>query len=70
MNEFISFLLFFQVKEMTGIARATASDGNTAAALAQGTTAGTNSGATVANTVINSNRVFINSLAAISDLAC
>ena len=55
---------------MTGIARATASDGNTAAALAQGTTAGTNSGATVANTVINSNRVFINSLAAISDLAC
>ena len=59
----------FQLKEVTAIARGTASDGTTAAALTD--TSGTNvGGETVLNTVVNSNRVFVNSLAAISDLAC
>ena len=63
-------MLFFQVREITAIARGTAADGNTAAALANGAGAGQNTAADAANTVINSNRVFINSLAAIADLAC
>ena len=59
----------FQLKEVTAIARGTASDGTTAAALTD--TSGTSvGGETVLNTVVNSNRVFVNSLAAISDLAC
>merc|ERR1712037_130476 len=57
-----------KLKEVTAIARGTASDGTTAAAL---TDAGSNvSGETNLNTVVNSNRVFINSLATIADLAC
>ena len=62
-------LYSFQLHEITKIARATASDGTTAAALATGDS-GAGAGATVANTIMNSNRVFINNLAAISDLAC
>merc|ERR1739844_543654 len=57
-----------KLHEITKIARATASDGTTAAALSTATT-GAGTGATVANTIMNSNRVFINNLAAISDLA-
>ena len=58
----------FQLKEVTAIARGTASDGTTAAAL---TDAGSYvTGETTLNTVVNSNRVFVNRLAAISDLAC
>ena len=63
-----SMMYSFQLKEVTAIARGTASDGTTAAAL---TDAGSNvSGETNLNTVVNSNRVFINSLATIADLAC
>ena len=60
------------MKEVTAIARGTASDGTTAAALTDpGTGTGGNvGGETRLNTVVNSNRVFVNSLAAISDLAC
>ena len=58
----------FQLKEVTAIARGTASDGNTAVNLVD---AGTNvAGEANLNTVTNSNRVFINNLAAISDLTC
>merc|ERR1711997_83752 len=59
-----------KLKEITKVARATASDGTTAAALSTSTSTGAGTAATVANTVMNSNRVFINNLAAISDLAC
>jgi len=61
------------LKELTAIARGTASDGDTAANLIDGTAA---SGTTIIsneaelNTLVNSNRVFINSLAAITDLDC
>ena len=61
----------FQLKEVTAIARGTASDGTTAAALTDSSSGSTNiGGETRLNTVVNSNRVFVNSLAAISDLAC
>ena len=62
----------FQLKEVTAIARGTASDGTTAAALTDSSSSGTGNvgGETRLNTVVNSNRVFVNSLAAISDLAC
>jgi len=62
-----------KLKELTAIARGTASDGDTAANLIDGTAA---SGTTIIsneaelNTLVNSNRVFINSLAAITDLDC
>ena len=63
--------LFFQVKEISSVARATAADGNTAAALAGDTAAnGQNTAGTATNTIINSNRVFVNNFAAIADLAC
>ena len=58
----------FQLKEVTAIARGTASDGTTAANLVD---AGTNvNNEATLNTVVNSNRLFVNNLAAISDLAC
>ena len=66
----------FQLKEVTAIARGTASDGTTAAALTDASTTvsggitGNVGGETTLNTVVNSNRVFVNSLATISDLAC
>ena len=68
-DEKVNLMIYsFQLKEVTAIARGTASDGTTAAAL---TDAGSNvSGETNLNTVVNSNRVFINSLATIADLAC
>jgi len=56
------------VKEITAIARTTSSDGTSTVTLA--TTGTTTTGLTTANTVINSNRNFINSLASIADLAC
>merc|ERR1711956_91063 len=62
-----------KLKELTAIARGTASDGDTAANLIDGTAA---SGTTIISneaelsTLVNSNRVFINSLAAITDLDC
>ena len=56
------------MKEVTAIARGSTSDGTTAVSLVD---AGTNvAGETTLNTVVNSNRVFINNLAAISDLSC
>jgi len=57
-----------KLKEVTKIARTTSSDGTSTVTLA--TTGTATTGLTTANTVINSNRVFINSLASISDLAC
>ena len=59
---------FFQLKEVTAIARGTTSDGTSTVNLED---AGTNvANEATLNTVVNSNRVFINNLAAISDLAC
>ena len=58
----------FQLKEVTAIARGTASDGNTAVNLVDAGAFVT--GETNLNTVTNSNRVFVNNFAAISDLAC
>jgi len=57
-----------KLKQVTAIARTTSSDGTSTVTLA--TTGTTTTGLTTANTVINSNRVFVNSLASISDLAC
>ena len=59
---------FFQVKEITAVARGTASDGTSTVAL---TDAGSYvTGESTLNTVVNSNRVFINTLAALADLSC
>jgi len=61
------------LKELTAIARGTASDGDTAANLIDGTAANPTiiiSNEAELNTLVNSNRVFINSLAAITDLDC
>merc|ERR1712083_1120395 len=57
-----------KLHEITKIARGTTSAGSTAVALSSTVT--TVTGWATANTVINSNREFINSLAAIADLAC
>merc|ERR1739848_408619 len=54
-----------KLHEITKIARTSTSAGSTAVAFTSST-----SGYANANTVINSNREFINSLAAIGDLAC
>ena len=63
-----NIMVIFQLKEVTAIARGTASDGTTAANLVD---AGTNvNNEATLNTVVNSNRLFVNNLAAISDLAC
>ena len=61
-------MISFQLKEVTAIARGTASDGTTAVSLVD---AGTNvAGETTLNTVVNNNRVFINNLAAIKSGCC
>jgi len=56
-----------KLRSVTDAARGTVAEGATAVAL---TTADAGAAATNANTVINSNRVFINTLAAISSLDC
>ena len=59
---------FSQVKEITAVARGTASAGTSTVAL---TDAGSYvTGESTLNTVVNSNRVFINTLAALADLSC
>ena len=61
------------MKEITEIARGTASDGNIVANLIDGTAAAPTtiiSNEAELNTLVNSNRVFFNSLAAITDLDC
>ena len=63
-----NIMVIFQLKEVTAVARGTASDGTTAANLVD---AGTNvNNEATLNTVVNSNRLFVNNLAAIADLAC
>ena len=59
------------MKEITDIARGTSSDGNIVANLAENPTTNTaisNEGDL--NTLVNSNRVFINAIAALSTLDC
>ena len=58
----------FQLKEVSAIARGTTSDGTSTVSLVDSGSKVT--GETTLNTVINSNRVFVNSLATISDLEC
>ena len=58
----------FQLKEVTAIARETASDGTSTVNLVDSGT--TVSGEATLNTVVNSNRVYVNNLADITDLAC
>ena len=61
------------MREVTEIARATAANGAIVANLLDGTAAAPTtiiSNEAELNTLVNSNRVFINSLAAITDLDC
>jgi len=60
-----------KLRDVTAIARGAAADGNLVAALAE-TPAANNNLANEANlnTIVNSNRLFINALAAIDDLDC
>ena len=60
--------IFFQLKEVTAIARGTSSDGTTAVNLVDA--ASNVAGEATLNTVVNSNRDFVNSLATITDLTC
>ena len=60
-----------QLKEITSVARTSASDGNTAANLMLGTTGALElTQFDTLNTIVNSNRIFINSFASISNLDC
>ena len=56
------------MREVTQIARDAAANGATAANLVDNGAAVTNEGAL--NTLVNSNRIFINALAAITSLDC
>merc|ERR1712008_542072 len=55
-----------KLKELTAIARGTTSDGTSTVSLVD--SGSTVTGETTLNTVINSNRIFVNSLATVSDL--
>ena len=58
----------FQLKEVTAIARETASDETSTVNLVD--SGSTVSGEATLNTVVNSNRVYVNNFAAIADFAC
>ena len=64
----MSNLVSFQLREVTNAMRTTVADGNNAVNMAPGASGVT--GLPNANTVINSNRLFINALGNIQNLDC
>ena len=66
------YIVFFQVRELTNVARANAATGTATANLVaeQGGASITAAIATNINNIINGNRDFINAIAAIDNLDC